>query len=161
MEHFLNMSSSLHWLNLGFLYAVFVQWNILPTKLSSFTSPSSNFPHYECSNYAFLCSNTMFLCISHSHSIVWKSKIWAQIKSMETTCQMWKFFFSWLCNCITVFFLLSKFWSCQQVRFSNIYIFLRIVFNFNHTPISTNSLGSPSHQILYCGLSNWHFQAQF
>ena len=39
-------ASCLHWLDLGFLYAFFVQWSIFPTKLNSYPDPSP-FSHFE------------------------------------------------------------------------------------------------------------------
>ena len=99
-------------------------------------------------------------CVSHTHTPLFEKAKFERKSSQWRLLVKCKFFF--LTEQLhSSLFLLCKFWSCQQVRFSNISIFLRIVFNFNHTPISTNSLGSPFHQILYCGLSNWHFQAQF
>ena len=41
---------SLHWLDLSFLCALFVQWSILATKLNSSTPPSS-FPRFKRSKF--------------------------------------------------------------------------------------------------------------
>ena len=57
--------SSLHWLNLAFLYAVFVHWSILATELNF--SPLYPILMLWALRQFFSCSNTMFLRISHSH----------------------------------------------------------------------------------------------
>ena len=69
--------SCLHWLFLGFFYALFVQWSILSTILKNLS--------FKHSKWYFIITHTFFRRILHKHSIVRKRTIWERNNSMETS----------------------------------------------------------------------------
>ena len=65
----LTICSSLHWLILHFLYANFVQWSILATKVNSYPSPPPT--HILSAQTILFCSSEAFLL----WLIMWKDRL--------------------------------------------------------------------------------------
>ena len=59
--------SSLHGLDLGFLYALFMQWSILATKLNSYPHPPHAIFHILSTQTILLYTQTQWSFRSHTH----------------------------------------------------------------------------------------------
>ena len=80
--------SSLHWLGLGFLYALFVQWSILAIKLNSST-PHPVFHFLSAQTYSFIYSkhnvpSDLTLTFSDfSSSVVYSDQLFVAARSKK------------------------------------------------------------------------------